>query len=397
MLKRLLATALAAAVVLAPPASAQDEALKARIAQYENLVRQTGDVGVLWLLADAYAQAGDKAKAVEALNRLADMRLGFAPDSLAGVGKLAGDPAYDAVAARMAAEQPRVRRARVAHVLAVPGMVPEGLAYDEGTGRLFIGDGHGRRVHAIGRDGKTRVFAELPEAPLGMTVDAKRSRLWVAVTNAFWRVGERRSSLTAVDLKTGRVIAAYSHPELQSPNDMTVAPNGDVYVSDSLGGRVWRWRAGAEALEPLTPAGQLGYPNGVAVTDDGRHLFVAQGVSLRRIDLATGEVARIGAPTELTTLGVDGLYWRDGALIGVQNGPTLGRVLRLELSPARDAVTGWKMLEAGNPAFDVPTTGAIARDRMFVIANAQLSRLKEDGTLDRPELLKPITILELPL
>jgi len=396
MLKRLLAaTALASALVA--PASAQDEALKARIARYETLAGQTGDVGVQWLLAEAYAEAGDKAKAVETLTRLADMRLGLAPDSLSGVGELAGDPAYDAVAARMTAEQPRVRRARLAHTLSVPGMVPEGLAYDAATGRLYVGDGHGRRIHTVDRNGKTRLFTELAEAPLGMTVDAKRGRLWVAVTNAFWRTGERRSSLTAVDLKSGRVIAAYSHPELQSPNDMAVAPNGDVYVSDSLGGRVWRWRAGAEALEPLTPAGQLGYPNGVAVTEDGAHLFVAQGVSLRRVDLATGEVARIGAPAGLTTLGVDGLYWRDGALIGVQNGPTLGRVLRLDLNPARDAITGWKLLEAGNPAFDVPTTGAIAGDRMFVIANAQLGRLKEDGTLDRPELLKPIVVLELPL
>lgn len=138
----------------------------------------------------------------------------------------------------------------------------------------------------------------------------------------------------------------------------------------------------------------MAYPNGVAVSDDGRHLFVAQGVSLRRIDAATGEVTRLDHPPELTTLGIDGLYWQDGGLTAVQNGGTAGRVLRLRLSPDRTAISGFEVLEGGGPEFDIPTTGAPVVGRLYVVANSQLDRLNADGTVAEPDTLKPILILE---
>jgi len=159
---------------------------------------------------------------------------------------------------------------------------------------------------------------------------------------------------------------------------------------------VFRLKAGADVLERVTAQGAMAYPNGIAVSDDGRHVFVAQGASLRRVDAATGEVLTLPQPDNLTTLGIDGMYWSGGALIAVQNGGTAGRVLRLELSPARDAIAGFEVLEAGNPHFEIPTTGAPAGNRLFVLANAQLMRMKPDGGVDRAR-LKPIVVLEVPL
>jgi hypothetical protein len=157
------------------------------------------------------------------------------------------------------------------------------------------------------------------------------------------------------------------------------------------------FRLRGQAMERVTPANGLGYPNGVAVSGDGRSVFVAQGVNLRRIDVATGEVKRVPGPANLSTLGVDGLYWRDGTLIAVQNAGTPGRVLKLALSPEQDRITGHEVLQAGDPGFDIPTTGALAPGRIFVLANAQIDRLKEDGTLDPTKPLAPIRVLEIPL
>jgi sugar lactone lactonase YvrE len=387
----------AAALVLASGAQAQaDNGLAARITQYETLVRDTGDGGVLWLLAEAYAQAGRKDDALKALGQLADRRMGFVPTPDSPLAKLAGDPGYDALAARMAAEAPKVLTGRTAYTVRMPQLIPEGVAYDAEHGRLFLGDAVHRRIVSVDRGGRPEPYgAPLAMPPLGMKVDAPRGRLLVATTNAFWTTRQKRAELVALDLRTRRPIGVWTHPDAVSFNDLDVAANGDVYVSDSEGGAVFRLRGGA--MDRLTPAGGLGYPNGVALSRDGRHLFVAQGVSLRRVDTATGEVTRVANPPNFTTLGVDGLYRRGDDLIGVQNIGTPGRVVRMRLAPNLDRITHFEVLRSGDPGFDIPTTAALAGDRLLVLANAQIDRLKPDGSIDASKPLNPIRIVEIPL
>lgn len=389
-----LAPLVAAMLLAGSPAAAQPAAdLQARIARYEDLVRETGDAGVQWLLAETYAQAGRGPEAVATLEALAARRMGFVPDGLSPLNALAGDPAYDAVASKMRREAPMVRRARTAFVIDRPGLVPEGLAYDVRGRRLFLGDMHGRAVLAVDAEGAVTTFAStLALQPLGMKI--RGDRLWVATTNGFTDAKSRRAELAAFDLATGRPAGTWTHPEATSFNDFDFAPNGDLIVSDSLGGALFR--LAGERMERVTAAA-LSYPNGVAVTDDGAHAFVAQGVSLRRVDLATGDVALVKNPPGLSTLGIDGLYWRGGKLLAVQNAGTPGRVVELELSPDRDHITAFRLLEAGNLAFDVPTTAAPAPGRLYVIANAQIDRLRPDGSLDPAKPLRSIHILEIPL
>lgn len=387
---------LAAAILLAgSPAAAQPAAdLQARITRYEGLVRETGDAGVQWLLAETYAQAGRGPDAVATLKALAARRMGFVPDGLSPLNALAGDPAYDAVVSKMRREAPTARRARTAFVIDRPGLVPEGLVYHAASRRLFVGDMHGRAVLAVDAKGAVTTFVpSLALQPLGMKT--RGDRLWVVTTNGFTDAGSKRAELAAFDLATGRPVGAWTHPEAASFNDFDFAPNGDVIVSDSLGGVLFR--LSGDRMERVTAAGLLGYPNGVAVTDDGAHAFVAQGVSLRRVDLATGDVARVENPPGLSALGIDGLYWRGGKLLAVQNAGTPGRVVELELSPELDRINAFRLLEAGNPTFDVPTTAALAPGCLYVIANAQIDRLRPDGSLDPAKPLRPIHILEIPL
>lgn len=386
-----------AALVLATPAFGQvDPELAARIQSYERLHAETGDGGVLWVLAEAYAAAGRKDEAVQALNGVADLRMGFYPTADSPVARLAGHPGYEAALRRLDAAAPKVARGRPAFIIDRPGLTPEGLAYDPAEGRLFVGDMAGREILAVGRDGGVSVFASgLALRPLGLKVDAGRRWLWAATTNAFSDASDKRGDLVAYDLSTGRQVGSWTHPEAISFNDLDVAPNGDVYVTDSAGGAVYRLRDGA--MDRLTPAGGMGYPNGIAVDGQGRHVFVAQGAGLRRIEVASGEVSRVASPRDFSPIGVDGLYWKDGGLIAVQNVGTPGRVLRLRLSAAGDRIEAVEPLHARDPVFDIPTTGAVAGDRFYLLANAQIDRLRGDGSLDPAKPLAPIRILEIPL
>ena len=385
--------ALLAATAVAAQAPDPSAAVRARIAQLEALVPTVPDPSLAYLIAADYAALGDKAKTLEWLGRAADARAGFEPRNPA-FATFAGDPDFERLRARMATETPRVLRSRRAFTIDRPGLVPEGLAWDAAGRRLFVSDMAGSRILVVDRHGRSRDFATgLRLRPIGMKVDPAGRLLWVATTDAFWDTPKKQAELLAFDLATGRVAARRAHPDATSFNDVAFAPNGDLFVTDSDGGAVYRLRSGGAAMERLTDKGAMAYPNGIAWLN-GR-LYVAQGVALRRVDPATGEIVRVRGAPGFPGLGVDGLYAWEGALLTVQGFDYSGRVTRLELSPDGAAVTGARLLEAAHPDFDVPTTAAPAGDRLYVLANSQLRSLRPDGTIAGP--LKPIVILELPL
>ena len=382
---------LAVAAAQAPDPSA---AVRARIAQLEGLVPTVPDPSLAYLLASDYAQLGDKAKALEWLTRAADSRSGFEPPQ-AAFAKFSGDPDYERLRLRMERDPSPVRRSRRAFVVSRPGLVPEGIAYDAAGRRLFMGDMGRSRILAVDAAGRARDFGPvLRLRPLGMKVDPARGRLWVATTSAFWDTAKKEAELVALDLASGRVVARHTHAEATSFNDLDIAPNGELFVTDSDGGAVYRLPADGSAMQRLTPKGAMGYPNGIAWLN-GR-LYVAQGIALRRVDPVSGEIVRVRGFPGFAGVGFDGLYAHEGALLGVQGVGFRGRVSRLEVSPEGDAVTAARVLEAAHPDFDAPTTAAVAGNRLYVLANSQLDRLRPDGTISA-EPLKPIVILELPL
>lgn len=66
------------------------------------------------------------------------------------------------------------------------------------------------------------------------------------------------------------------------------------------------------------------------------------------------------------------------------------------LAPALDRVVRVEVLEAGHPAFDIPTTGALVGDALVYIANSQL-RSFAGGKIFPAERLRPIEVLRLAL
>jgi hypothetical protein len=368
----------------------------ARAARYEQLHEQTQNATLLWLAAEAHAEAGNASGAVGMLKRIIGRGLGFTVTPESSLARLAGDAEFDALAVQLAAEFPKVRRAREAASIRLPGLVPEGIAADPGFQRTFVGDMANKKIWVLAKSGPPRSFAGTGNLrPLGMKVDRASGLLWVAASTSFWKDAAPESALLAFDLQSGKSRGSFRSADLKSINDVAIAPNGDVYATDSLGGAVFRLRSGGDRLERVTEAGKMGYPNGLAVSGDGRSVYIAQGIALRRLDVATGELKPVPTPPSLALLSIDGLYWRDGSLIAIQNAGNSGRVLRLLLSANGTAVTSFDTLEAGNPHFDLPTTGTLDGAKLYVIANSQLRRLGDNGRITGGPPLKPIVLLEI--
>lgn len=303
--------------------------------------------------------------------------------------------------------------APIAFTIAERDLIPEGIAYDPGRDRFLLGSIRKRKVIAVQRDGTVsdlvRPAASGLLSPLGMTVDAPRRRLWMA-TNAsprsegFAASDRGRSELVQVDADTGVLVARYPRrtPGPHLFNDVAVDAQGDVYVTDSRADEVLRLRStappGTDAFEVLVPAGELVYPNGLTLGLDGTDLFVADEVQgLTRIRLGTGQRAVLRHGPGVTTRDLDGMYWRAGGLVAVQNGTGGGRVVRFALSPDGTEVTRFEVLEANHPSFLLPTTGALADDALYVIADSQIRSFDAEMHLWPPDRLRPVEVLRIHL
>ena len=293
-----------------------------------------------------------------------------------------------------------------------PDLVPEGIAHDPVTRTFFVGSTYRRKIVAVGPDGAARDFtAEAQDGLMGvvgMKVDARRRRLWVASGDAGRNMpmkgmkpdGEGRSGLFEYDLGTGKLAARHLLPGGRAKhflNDLVVDAGGRVYVTDSLEGSIYTVRSGGR-LERFVGPGRLPGPNGIAIAGDQRTLFVAARGGYRAVDVATRRVRALpGAAPYGST---DGLVHHGGSLIAVQPWEQGRVVQRHVLSPAGDRIVRSSVLVADHPEHLQPTTGVVVDGELFYVANSQLqlfrSIVRPDGTF--PALpLRPIVVLRVRL
>jgi sugar lactone lactonase YvrE len=366
-----------------------------------------GDDSLVYQQAAALALAGRHEEALVLLERMAAQGSALVPQARDFPG-LAGER-FAAIVSTTQAKIPGSRSA-LAFMLAERDLIPEGITLDPAHRTFFVGSIYRRKIVAIGPDGAARDLvasaADELYSPLGMRFDATRGSLWVASSalstmQGFDRTTHTgRAALHEYDAATGRLRARYPRDSQQPHllNDLVLGPRGELYVTDSEAGEVLQLTPGPGAeFEVLVPAGELHYPNGVALSDDASTLFVADFVhGLTAIHLADRRRTTLPHPRGASTRGIDGLYFHRGGLLGVQNGAGAGRIVRFELAPALDRVLGVEVLEAGHPSFEIPTTGTLDGDALVYIANSQLRSFDGDKIFPA-ERLRPVSLLRLPL
>jgi sugar lactone lactonase YvrE len=380
------------------PPPVVDEQTRAVIRQITETVQQQPDnqawIYILAMYEDRAHNAEKVAKLYATLDELG-WDHGVDPNDIRNTGT---NGAVRAAAAKLDAKVPRVANARVAFTIeGQRDLVPEGIAYDPVDDVFYLSSIHRRKVVRVDRDGVAKDF--VPEkqdgmlSSLGMKVDAKRRLLWVISTGAPEMRGatpedEKRSMLAAYDLRDGHLVRKIeATPALL--NDLALLSDGSLFATDMGRGKVVRLAPGANALEDW--ADGFNYPNGIAVSDDERTLFVADFRSgITRIAIAGKSSATVESRAILS--GIDGLSFRDGKLIAIQNAIGRPRVIRID--PASGAVD---VLESKNALFEIPLTGAVAGDEYWFIANPGLKSFNRDHTIWPMEKLQDPVMLRVPL
>ena len=385
-------TALAVVVLvlsLVQPAFAQQDEAGARraIAAVQEAIKQRPDDPTLYFfLARLEAEAGDAGATVAALAKVAELGDGFLPARELGFAKVWDDAKFQEVRARLESRLPRLDYAPIAFELEDSGLVPEGFAYDAASHDFFMGSIAKGKIVRLGADGSVKDFADRLDPVLGIAVDAPRRRLYAVSTSALTEAGrkERRNAVLSYETDSGRLVRRVDVPSAVQLNDVTVAPGGRVFASDSGNGAVYEIPLQGDPREVLAP-GQVRGSNGLAASPDGKRLYVAHTTGIVVVDIATGAAKRVENATRENIAAIDGLYEWQGELIGVQNITNPGRVILIALARDGNSVSSVKtLLSHHHNRLDEPTTGAIKDSDFFLLAATGASHFTQKGTIDDP-------------
>lgn len=353
-------------------------------------------------LACAYALNGDKDNTVATLKFLLDedYELALLAGTDTDFDAYRDSPEFQTLAAIIAEKTQPLNNSRIAFSLPERDLIPEGMAYDPVEEAFYIGSLQKCKIIRVDKNQRITDFtAERQDGMLrvlGMRVDTERRILWVASAYGFIRpdIPEELLGSTGVfkfNLQTGELIKKYMLPQEEGHylNDLTIHPNGDVYITDWRIYGVYKISAETDVLEKFIDMPRQ--PNGIDLSDDGGRLFIA-GDGMSVVDLATGEFRELAYPVNMFVSG-DGCYFYKNSLIAVQN----NKVTRFHLNDAQDEIIRAEMLEAYHPLFNLPTTGALAGDDFYFIANSQLLSYDADGYLFPMNELEETKILHVTL
>ena len=332
-------------------------------------------------MAGAYALNGRPEDAIAILRRLVAMQV-FIDTRDTDFDAIRSDERFIEAAGRLAElHGQRIAGATVAFRIPQKGLITEGLAYDPVTRSFFVSSARKGTVHRIDRSGVARAFpidgGRGVHSLSGIGVDATRRILWACSTasprwESYTKGDPNDAALVGFDLKTGALVKQVRPADAGAFfDDLTVAADGTVYVSDSTGA-VLRLRPGANALETVVPRGVIRSPQGLVLSADGKLLYVADyGGPIRAVDLRMGDVAPLAMPDDFQSMGIDGLERAGRSLIAVQNGIEPNRVVSLDLSPDGLKILRATVLEMNHPLIDEPTIGKVVRGTYYFVGTSQ--------------------------
>lgn len=397
------ASAASAPALAASAAAPEPTPLERQLKRIRELrVERPGDGLLVYYEALTLASMGQDKPAVAALQQLEGRRLGLIPTKDAGFDPVWENPDFQASRRRLMEDEPATDPAPVVLRLKDPRLIPEGIAYDGRRKVHYLGSIAQRKVVAVNSRGEVNDFsksADNLEAVLGLAVDAARDRLCAVSTNGFELAAkqQRRNEVVCWSLAKGRLIQRVAVADALQLNDVAFGRDGTLFATDSAAGSLWVLRPGERRFMRVGEAGGLRGANGVAISPEGS-VYVTLSTGIARVNSLTGHMVRLPQPDDVTTGGIDGLYWHEGDLVGIQNVTNPGRVVRIALTEDGQRIRGLSVLQSHHhPAFNEPTTGVIVGDSLHVIANSYVAAYQPDGTIANADSLQPTVVLGVPL
>lgn len=133
------------------------------------------------------------------------------------------------------------------------GYYPEGIAYYKTEKVFLLGSMTQGEIGALDKSGNLKTFItdEAIISPIGIKVNEEKQLLYVAnsdigVSKKTVKTGQGKTAqLLVYDLKTKKRVAKYDLAKISGEgyffaNDLTYDNKGDIYITNSFGGHIWK-------------------------------------------------------------------------------------------------------------------------------------------------------------
>ncbi len=309
----------------------------------------------------------------------------------------------------------RAQGTEVAFEIPEPDLVPEGIAFDLRSERFFVSSTFKRKIVQVNKEGRSTDFIKSGQHGLlgvvGMRVDEERRILWALSGNAGPGMpminpipnGEGVSRVHKFNLDTRELLGMYelsNQEERNFLNDLAVAKNGDVYITDTRTKRIYKIDQATDELNLFVQLEKSMSPNGIDFSSDQQFLFIAVygGKNVVRLNLGDKSLKTIELP-EGERISADGLCFFNNTLLAIQPWNKERIITQYKLDPSLQKIGQFRVLDSDNANFSQPTTGVIVGDYLYCIANSQLQLFKKiytDG-MNKKELLNNPVVLRIQL
>jgi len=366
-------------------------------------------------MASVEARLGNNAEAIRWMGKYAAMGLKYDVAQDDDLKPLLGDAAFPPVAQAMKERTKSVQKAEAVCSLPLPDLMPEDLTFDKTSGAFIFSSIQHHTLYRAKLPKAGAAECTLQEIPLddqakrwpvlAVSADATRKLIWMTANampgfSGFPKEDEGKASLFAIDAASGKTVRRFdlagTGPAVLG--DMSVTSDGTVYVSDSIGGGVYRVQGDLKTAQLEKVAGDFFSPQTPALARDGKRLFVADySMGIAVVDLAQpnlpGCLNYLPHPESIAVTGLDGLYLYGDSLIGIQNGTEPERIIRFHLNPAQTEITSSEVVEQATARLGDPTHVTSVNGWLYATANVGWDKIDDHGQLKPGEHFSPPLLL----
>ncbi len=298
-------------------------------------------------------------------------------------------------------------------------LFPEGI-HTLPNGDLLVGGFGDGSIQKIDSKNNVSYFSKSKEnvmvIAVGMALDEKTNRLWVANFNFQTASGKPGSNFKVFDYTTGKLLKTIPENFIEGAffNEVSLDAKGNAYVSDTFGPNIWKTSFKSDKAEVFVTNPILKNPspdqpfglNGLTITPDNKYLIasvmnrtIKGGGTLVRINLANKEVKAIQLKDDNATKsfsGSDGMFFYNGQLLMVNVYSQSGAIFSAKFNKDYSAAT-LTIHDKFQSVYDRPTASAIRNGRLYTV-NSQLNHIidDKDGKLNTPPVL-PFKVVSVPL
>jgi sugar lactone lactonase YvrE len=285
---------------------------------------------------------------------------------------------------------------RTAHIESITG--------GESPNTFYLGSIHKRKIITVDAKGKAVDFTKPGQDGLasvfGVKVDQKKKVLWAC--SSPMREMENYDSAVAsavfkYDLKNKKLLTKFSTAKKQEYvfGDLTLDPNGNVFVSDSKNNIIFAVNEKSGMLDEYFTSDEFWNLQGITFSDDGTVMFIADYIKgIFKLDMKTKQLAFLKSSFDASLKSIDGLTYYKNSLIAIQNAIMPMRVTQYFLSSSQDVLTDYKIIDRAHPAFNEPTIGCVDGNNFYYVANSLWSGYTDDQKQKPESELQDVIILK---